>query len=517
MLLTHLIRRGAELAGDKTALVLGDRKTSYGQLRDQVACLAGALVEGGVNSGDRVAILGLNSDRGIIGFFAAMWAGAIPLFANNRWSEDELVAAFDDCGARVLLFDEHFSATSSSLNERCKSLQLLISLCDSEPGNLPAGCVHIDDLLAKGRPIDDRCADKMASAFINYTGGTTGMSKGVVHDHMAFSAAMMVCKAEGFFATGTTLLVVPLYHISGMICMMSCLVSGETLVIAPAFDPSAIPDMIEQHTIRQLFMVPTMLRMTLDAPGFDAAKLGSVEGIRYGGSPMELKLLRELTELLPDVDFMQVYGQTEGLPITCLHAADHSPAPSNVVLGSVGQACLGMDFRIVDTEGRTVPAAGVPGEVSVRGAGVMQGYWDRPELTRQTLRDGWLMTGDIGYVDDSGYLFLVDRAKDMIISGGENVYSTEVEKAILAHELVAACAVVGLPDRTWGERVHAEIVLSEPHEKIEDELDKLCREKIAGYKCPKSYSVTDALPLTAVGKIDKVAIRAKYETADSSS
>ena len=147
----------------------------------------------------------------------------------------------------------------------------------------------------------------------------------------------------------------------------------------------------------------------------------------------------------------------------------------------------------------------------------MQGYWDRPELTRQTLRDGWLMTGDIGYVDDSGYLFLVDRAKDMIISGGENVYSTEVEKAILAHERVTACAVVGLPDRTWGERVHAEIVLSKPHEKIEDELDKLCREKIAGYKCPKSYSVSDALPLTAVGKIDKVAIRAKYETADSSS
>lgn len=516
MLLTHLVHRGAELTGDNTAFVFGNRKTSYSQLHEQVIYLAGALVDCGVNSGDRVAILGLNSDRGIIAFFAAMWAGAIPLFANNRWSEDELAAAFDDCEAKVLLFDEHFSDLSSSLAKRCESLELLISIAESER-DIPTDCVHVDDLIAKGLRIDDQCADKVAPAFINYTGGTTGLSKGVVHNHMEFSAAMLVCKAEGFFDPGTTLLVVPLYHISGMICMMSCLISGETLVISPSFNPAAVPDVIEKHAIHQLFMVPTMLRMTLDDSGFDAAKLSSVRSVRYGGSPMELKLLRELTEILPDVSFMQVYGQTEGLPITFLHAADHSTDTSNAAIASVGQACLGIDIRIVDRDGRTVTTAGVPGEVSVRGAGMMQGYWDRPELNQQTLKEGWLMTGDIGYMSDGGYLFLVDRAKDMIISGGENVYSTEVEKAILNHELVSACAVVGLPDRTWGEKVHAEIVLSGQCENIEEELDKLCHEKIAGYKCPKSYSVTDTLPLTSVGKINKVAIRAKYETADSSS
>jgi acyl-CoA synthetase (AMP-forming)/AMP-acid ligase II len=514
MFLTQLIRRGAQQAPHQVALMCGDRKTSYEHLHHQVASFANALIESGVNHGDRVAILGLNSDRAIIAFLAAMWAGAIPLFANTRWSEDELVAALVDCEAKALLFDEHFAELSTSLIERCQSIQVPIYI--GAPDH-PTAVDQMDDLIANACEIEDQCANPMAAAFLNYTGGTTGSPKGVIHTHNQFAAAMLVCKAECFYVPGTTLLVVPLFHISGMICMMTSLFSGESLVIEAGFDPAAVPDTVEKCAINQLFMVPTMLRMTLDTPGFDAAKLDSLTSIRYGGSPIDAKLLTELTELLPNVDFMQVYGQTEGLPITFLHPEDHrlNATDSASMLASAGRPCLGIDIRVADKSGVECPV-GEPGEILARGPGMMQGYWGRPELTSQTLNDGWLLTGDIGYIDDRGYVFLVDRSKDMIITGGENVFSAEVERVLLSHELVTACAVIGLPDEKWGEKIHAEIVLSESHKNIEDELNRLCREKIAGYKCPKSYAVVDALPLTAVGKVNKVAIRAHYDAEDSS-
>ena len=255
-------------------------------------------------------------------------------------------------------------------------------------------------------------------------------------------------------------------------------------------------------------MVPTMWQLLLHHPNFENTDLSSLKYARYGGSPMDETVLLSLKEKLPWVEFMQTYGQTEGVPATFLHDFDHSQVSAAAgKTRSVGRTAYGVEVEIRNTEGMALPAGEI-GEITLRGPHLMLGYLNNEEETRKALRDGWLYTGDAGYFSEEGYLFLVDRLKDMIISGGENVYSVEVESALNQHDAVAQCAVVGLPDKKWGERVHAEVVLHPGTDIKAEELMDFCREYLAGYKLPRSINFVELIPLTAVGKVDKVTIRA---------
>jgi acyl-CoA synthetase (AMP-forming)/AMP-acid ligase II len=265
---------------------------------------------------------------------------------------------------------------------------------------------------------------------------------------------------------------------------------------------------VQEKKIVQALLIPTMLQMLVSHPDLDQYDLTSLRYIRYGASPIDQALLNSVQEKLPWADLMQVYGQTECVPATFLYNFDHGE--TGIASGrtrSAGTPCLGVEIVIRDEEEKPLPRGEI-GEITMRSSSVMKGYLNMPEQTGKALRDGWIYTGDAGYLSEDDFLYVVDRIKDMIVTGGENVYSAEVENAIAQHEAVAQCAVVGLSDEKWGEKVHAEVILKPGASLSGEEMEAFCREYLAGYKIPKSFQFVDAIPLTAVGKVDKVAIRA---------
>jgi acyl-CoA synthetase (AMP-forming)/AMP-acid ligase II len=509
MSITRSIHRGKHMSGDKIALSFADRQTSYSELYEEVARCAGAFVKLDPSAGGSVGILCLNSDRAIIGFYGAMWAGKVPNYLNIRWSVFELSASVDDFAPAILLVDKMFLEIGLELKARCSSVEHVILV--EEQDNLPLGILSYTELLADATPINDQSVDKHEMAFLNYTGGTTGKGKGVMHSHASHTATISMCVAENLFTRGRTLMTMPLFHISGIAISNAGLMVGNPLYILPAYDPVRVLETIQEKKIEQAFMVPTMWQMLLHHPDFCEYDLSSLRYLRYGGSPIDESLLMELKSALPSVDFMQVYGQTEGLPVSLLYDCDH--AAQGVASGrtqSAGTPCYGMEIEIRDPDGSALPFDEV-GEIALSGPPLMLGYLNMPEKTAETLVDGWLVTGDAGYLTEDGYLRVVDRIKDMIITGGENVYSAEVETVIKQHSGVEQCALVGIPDDKWGEKVHAEVILKPGSALCEEEVIAHCKNFLAGYKIPKSVNFVDTIPLTAVGKVDKVAIRNKFK------
>ncbi len=509
MSLTQSTHRGKHMYGDRTALVYGSRKTTYLEFHDQVARTAAGFVELDSSPRASVGILSANCDRAIVAFHGAVWAGMVPNYLNVRWSAHELSASIDDFAPSILLVDDIFLAMGQELLQRCESVTTLVHI--GEAVELPGGVLRFTELIADAPLLEDRSGEAHEMAFLNYTGGTTGKGKGVMHSHATHSMAMSVAIADGLFHPGTWLLVMPLFHVAGISIANSGLMTGSTLHILPAFDPKDVLETIHRERISWALLVPTMWQMLLHHPQFPDYDISSLKYLRYGASPIDETLLMELREALPDVDFMQVYGQTEGVPATLLHDSDHSP--EGLAAGrtrSAGTPCIGVEIEIRDPDSEQLLPNGEIGEICLRAPFLMSGYLNLPEQTEEALRGDWLHTGDAGYFTDDGFLYLVDRIKDMIVTGGENVYSVEVENIICGMEQVEQCAVVGLPDEKWGEKVHADIVLKEGASLTEEQVIEYCREFLAGYKLPKSAAFVDAIPLTAVGKVDKVAIRTRY-------
>jgi acyl-CoA synthetase (AMP-forming)/AMP-acid ligase II len=307
------------------------------------------------------------------------------------------------------------------------------------------------------------------------------------------------------------LMTMPLFHISGIGISNAGLMAGNTLYILSAYDPLKVLQTLQDEELEQAFMVPTMWQMLLHHPDFPNYDLSTLRYLRYGGSPIDETLMMELKAALPDVDFMQIYGQTEGLPISMLYDCDHTA--QGVKSGrtrSAGTVSYGVELEIRDPDGNALPPGDV-GEITFAGPMLMLGYLNMPEKTAETLIDGRLHSGDAGFLSADGYLHVVDRIKDMIITGGENVYSAEVETVIVQLTGVAQCALIGIADEKWGERVHAEVILNPGPTLSEAQLITHCKTYLAGYKVPKSVAFVDAIPLTAVGKVDKVAIREKFK------
>ena len=506
MSITQSIHRGMHMYGDRIALVYANRSVSFAEVYDQVSRFAAVFNQLDPGDGVRVGILSLNSDRAILSFHGAIWAGMVPNYLNIRWAAFELSQSIDDFSPSILVVDDMFLEMGLEMKQRCRSVKSLVYI--GEQTTAPQGTIYWRQALEDITPLDDRSGQDDDMAFLNYTGGTTGKSKGVIHTHRSHISALTTCVAENFFRRGNSALVTPLFHISGISVSNSALMLGNTLFILQAFDPGRFLQLVQESRIEHVLLVPTMIKMTLDFPDFTQYDLSSLRHIVYGASPIDETLLKQAREQLPGVSLMQIYGQTEGVPATLLHDVDHSD--SGFMSGrtrSAGTAALGVDIKIVDDQGRTLPHEAV-GEICLRAPFLMKGYLNMPEQTAAVLQDGWLHTGDAGYLSADGFLYIVDRIKDMIVTGAENVYSVEVESALYRHTAVQDCAVVGLPHEKWGEIVHAEVVLR-PEESVSEEvLVEHCREFIAGYKLPRSIAFVESIPLTPVGKVDKVAIRA---------
>ena len=506
MQLTQGLHRSVQQTPDGIATVFQDRVRTFTEQRDRVAKLAGALHGLGVAEGDRVGILSLNSDRYAELLLAIPWAGAVLNPVNVRWSPVEISYSLDESGTTLLFVDDAFEAMVPKLQELQPSLAAIVFTGD---GARPDGLHDYEHLLETAPPIPDaaRHGDDLAGLF--YTGGTTGFPKGVMLSHANLLTSALGTQATYPFVVpgGRLLHAAPMFHLADLAAWAAQSMVGGTHVIVPSFEPVSVLAAIQEHGITNALLVPTMIQMLVDHPAVADHDLSSVRVVLYGASPITGAVLERAMKAFPQADFVQAYGMTELSPVATLLTPEDHRDP--VRARSAGRSTAHSQVRIVDEAGIEVPRGEV-GEVIVTGGHVMQGYWGKPEETAAAIRDGWMHTGDGGRMDADGYVYIVDRIKDMIISGGENVYSTEVENAVSTHPEVAACAVIGVPDAEWGERVHAVIVPIEGATPTLEDIRAHAKELIAGYKCPRSIELTAALPVSGAGKVLKRELRARY-------
>ncbi|GGC82480.1 long-chain-fatty-acid--CoA ligase [Chelatococcus reniformis] len=508
MNITQGLRRALQMKAGGIAVLEGDKSWTWGEVGARVARLAGALHGLGIGDGDRVAVLAMNSARYLELYLGTAWAGGVIVPLNIRWSVLENTDALQDSGAKVLFVDQAFMEAGQALAQALPDVRLVYA----DDGTAPAGMADYEALLAAATPVADAMRGRDDLAGIFYTGGTTGRSKGVMLSHGNLVTDSLHALAEGMFSpTGTYLHAAPMFHLANGAAMYAMLLGAGTNVIVRAFSPEAVMDAIARHRVTQVLLVPTMVQMLVDHPAMGSRDLSSLERILYGASPMSEAVLDRTAAALPHVEFMQAYGMTELSPIaTLLPPEEHVAGRAKGRHRSAGRAAIGVDVRIVDEDDNEVPR-GTIGEIVARGANVMMGYWNRPEETAKAVVDGWMHTGDGGYMDEDGFVYVVDRIKDMIISGGENIYSTEVENTVAQYPGVLQCAVIGIPDERWGEAVHAIIVVRPDAEIDPAQVIAFCKERIAGYKCPRSVEArTEPLPMSGAGKILKRDLRQPF-------
>lgn len=513
MYITQGLHRHLQARPHATAIRYLGRGITYAEFGDRVARLAGALKKLGVNSGDRVAMLSSNSLRYIEYYLAVPWADAVVNPVNYRWSPSEIIYSLDDSQTSVLLVDDNYKDLAQRIVAESKTVRALIYAGD---GDAPEGMLSYEQLIADNEPVEDARRGGDALLGIFYTGGTTGFPKGVMlsHNNVAFSS---LASQQLGRCTATTRFLhsMPMFHLADFAAMVSLFSSGGTHVVLPAFSPQTVLEAIHNEKIDEILLAPTMIQMLLDwreaTPVAQDYDLSSLARVGYGASPIPPALLDRACTMFPKAGFAQGYGMTELAPVaTCLTAEYHTPEHQiSGKMYSAGKPYACVEVRIVDEQDHEVPR-GTVGEIVVRGPNVMLGYWNKPEATAEALRGGWMHTGDGGYMDEEGFLFVCDRLKDMIVSGGENVYSAEVETAIASHPAVVMSAVIGIPSERWGETVHAVVILKPGHDACADGIVAHCRERIAGYKVPRSVEFRDALPLSNVGKVLKTELRKPF-------
>jgi len=509
MRLTQLLEAGRRHHGDRTALIEGEKRLTYEQLHDRVGRCAGLLRELGLGEEDRVCILALNSHRNLEVLFGTIWAGGIAAPLNYRLSPAELAGIVRMVEARVLVVDDEFLSLGRALREEAGCVEHLVMLSDRPA---PAGLIDYEAELSRAEVPPDAMRGGDDTATIFFTGGTTGLPKGVMQTHANLVTSALMYVAHWRWTRDMVLLgSAPMFHVAAAAVIPPVLLVGGAIVMMSKFDPAGYAELIERHRITFANGVPTMFRMIIDAPGFAERDLTSLTGMNMGGAPMPTALLRHLVDGFPNARFYNTYGMTE---VTSAATVSDGVAAGDLPgeewqWSTIGRAVPLMDVGVFDAEGREC-APGEIGEICMRGPLVMKGYWRNPEATAEAIRDGWLCSGDLGHADAQGNFSLVDRLKDMIITGGENVYSVEVEAAIREMEEVADVAVVGLPDSVWGEIVHAEIVLQPGVGLVEQQVADHCRAAIAGYKIPRSIVFrTEPLPVSGAGKVAKTAVRAE--------
>jgi acyl-CoA synthetase (AMP-forming)/AMP-acid ligase II len=488
----------------------GDYHGTYATHGERVLRLAHALRhEVGVRPGDRVAVMSANSHQYLELYHAAFLGAAIINPLNLRLAGAELQFILADSGTEVVfvdaMFADHFARNVAEARDRLPLRHVALIGDADVPHDL-----RYDDLLAAGDPVVPGEPDEDDPVVLMYTGGTTGRPKGVLLDQRAEMLNLYhIAMTVGFDDSRVYLHQTPMFHAASMGANLGIPATGGQSVFVPLFEPELVMAQIEEYQVDWTVMVPSMIAMVLDHPGFRPERLASLDDLVYGASPMPAGLLDRLMSLLPSTGVWQGYGMTESSSVlTFLTDEDHRRGGPR--LRSAGRPVVGVELSIRDADGATVQDGG-DGEVCARGGNLMREYWHRPDETAEAFRDGWYRTGDEGHLDADGYLYLVDRVKDMIVSGGENVYSIEVENAISTYPAVAQVAVIGIPHPTWGEQVHAIVVLHPDCEATEAELKEHARRTIAGYKVPKSVEFrSDPIPLSGALKPLKRELRRPY-------
>ena len=511
MHITQLVFRAAQLNGNGPATDYMGQSYNWAETAERVRRMGGALSALGLPVNAHVAILSLNSNVYLESLFAIPHMGGRMVPLNIRWAKPEFVYSLNDSGTQALLFDSTFQPLVEQLREENTAVEhyLFMGAADA----CPEWAQCLESLMQAADPLQASVYSEDAIAGIFYTGGTTGFPKGVMQTHTAlFASAISLAAACEADQSCVGLHAAPMFHMADLaLCFMFTLLAAKHVII-PAFDPKAVLEICDAKGITDALLVPAMVQMVFDHPEFDAGKLQNLQRILYGGSPMPEGLIRRVMKALPNLHMTQAYGQTELAPVaTVLQPVDHVLEGDRAkLLRSAGRAAYSVQIKTIDEEGNTLPTGEI-GEVCVSGANNMLGYWNKPEETEKALINGWVHTGDAGYIDEEGYLFIVDRVKDMVVTGGENVYTSEVESVVSTHPSVAQVAVVGIPHDEWGEAVHAIVVPAPGAEKDEAAIIAHCKEQIAGYKCPKSVEFRDEpMPLSGAGKILKRELRAPY-------
>ena len=499
----------ARLAPGREALIdiPNDRRMTYGELDERVRRLANGLVGLGLAKGDRVAVLSRNCIEYMELYFACGRVGLIAQPLNWRLGEVELQRIFDDGEPAALAYSAEYADQAAALVRQASHVHLLSFGVDSDGSyeKLLAGAGTEEP----ARSAEVGGHDPM---LILYTGGTTGQSKGALHTHHSLFAGMInQTVAERVVPTDVYMLTGQMFHIPVGLAI-NYMAHGCPVVLIN-FDAQLALEVIQRERVSAFLGITTMLNWMMAVDNFSDYDLSSLRNIQYGGGPMPHSVVQAALASLP-CTLIQGYGQTEGMTMSFLSQEDHARALEGIHperLDSCGREGFMTTINVVDPEGRPVPRDGkTPGEIIVRSEANMIGYWRRPDLTAQTLRDGWMWTGDVAVWDEEGYLFIVDRAKDMIISGGENIYSTQVEAAIHEHPAVLESAVFGVPDPEWGEAVKAVVVLKPGMQASEADIIATAAQHLASYQKPKSVDFVDSLPKAPTGKILKRVLRDPY-------
>jgi acyl-CoA synthetase (AMP-forming)/AMP-acid ligase II len=509
MLVHHFVEYYARNFPANPCLLEGERHTTYGELDQLSNQLANGLLALGVGKGDRVCIIGENSRDHLQLCLAAAKIGAVTVSLNYRLAPAELTFIINDAEAKALLvLDEGFFGVLDAIRSELPA-GLTVLTHGSQDG------LDWDNWLPAHATDPPVCQVHPDDAVLQlYTSGTTGNPKGVVSSHNNLIAEYTMNTTFMTVRPGpgqADLICAPLFHIGGLGSAMISLIAGTEIILHRAFDPAAVVDALEQHPIRSIFMVPAMIMAVLALPDIEKRDFSTLQTIFYGASPISETALRQAMEVF-NADFMQMYGMTETTgTVVNLTPADHQRALAGKpeLLRSCGRPSVGAEIKIMDLEGNECPTETV-GEIWVRSDTNMQSYYKLPEETAKNLTDGWVHTGDAGYVDDEGYLYLKDRMKDMVVSGAENIYPVEVENAIAHHPAVADVAVIGVPDEKFGEALLALVVLKPGNALELDDMINFCREKIAGYKIPRQLKIIAEMPRNPSGKILKKDLRKPY-------
>ena len=508
------LARAAEQVPDRLAIACGDVQASYAEEERRVNSLADALKTLGLQKGDRVAILQWNGRQFLETLLACFKTGVCVVPMNARLHPEEVCYQVRDAEAAAFVYGPEFTEAVASIRPVLPHTRHFISLLASGPSELDFETL-VRDHATSGDQTQPVQADDLAWLF--YTSGTTGRPKGAMltHGNLDYVLTSYFADVLPITSEDTALHAAPLSHGSGFQALANLARGAANVVLYPRhFAPVTVFETIERYRVTNMFLAPTMLKLLLSAPEIDNYDLTSLRYIVYGGAPMYVADLKATVARLGPV-LVQIFAQGETpMTGTYLRREDHVVNGSEEQerrLTSAGVARTGVDVKVVDSEDREV-SRGETGEVVVRGRSVMLGYWRQPEATAEALRNGWLHTGDIGYMDESGYVFISDRKKDMIISGGANIYPREIEDVILYHPAVMEVAVIGVPDDLWGESVKAVVALHDGSSVTEQAIIDHCLAHLASYKKPKSVEFVSELPKNAYGKILKRDLRERYWT-----
>lgn len=509
----------------KVWLHFEDRTYTWKQLNNKINSVANALkTDFNVKKGTRVALLLENCDQLVISYFAVPKLGALIVPLNYMSNKKELVYMLNDCQPNTLIFSDKYSSYAEYFKENNKSIKNWIKV---EGENLEDNVISFESLY--DYPSEELPTSNLKDtepAFIQYTGGTTGRPKGVVMSHRSIATNPILVVAsttgQGTFNPEDKSLIpgMPLFHTAATLGILTIAQLSIEIFLQKRFIVKDIFEAIKNDGIVGFSAVPTMLNFLINSPEIKNYKkyFPNIKGIIYGASPISPTVLRKAMKLFPNAQFAQLFGQTEtGPTLTLLDSQDHVKAVSDpkyeYLLRSAGKPIVGVIIKIVGEDGKALPSGQI-GEIVAKSDTTLIEYWNNQEKTKQTKRNGWIYTGDMGYLDEDGYLYVVDRRKDMIISGGENIYTKEVEDAIQTHESVLECAVIGVPDKQWGEAVHAIVVLKRGYKDGADitaeQLIVHVKDQIARYKAPKSIEFKRTIPKSAQGKILKRKLRQKY-------